>query len=149
VSRALPALLGALALAACGCTEKTAATEARSGLRVPLPDGWRATAVAGGLHVGPFGHVALQLESTTRPMPSLDELLRAVEREKVIVTQKEALDTFVGVRFRLGADGGEGFLGVRQAGTRTIWCATTREAAAADVEAAMTVCRSLSWDASG
>ncbi len=135
-------------LALASCSERAPADEARSSLRVPLPDGWKATAVAGGLHVGPPGHIALQLESTTRALPSLEALLAAVEHEKVKITAKEAIETFVAVRYRL-ADEGEAFLGVHRTGPRTIWCASTKGATADEVEAALTVCRSLSWDPAG
>jgi hypothetical protein len=132
-----------LALAA--CAERAPTDETRSSLRVPLPDGWKATAVAGGLHVGPPGHITLQLESTARPMPTVEAFLAAIDREKVKITSKEVIDGFVGVRYRL-ADDSEGFLGVRRTGPRTIWCASTKGTTADEVEAAMTVCRSLSWD---
>jgi hypothetical protein len=143
VKGALVALLTAWLL--CACPDKGAPQEPRSSLRVPLPDGWHATAVTGGLHVGPANHVVLQLESTSRELPTLEALLADLEREKVEIKQKESIDTFVGARYRVG-EGVEGFLGVRKAGPRTIWCATTREATLDEVEASMTVCRSLSWD---
>lgn len=130
-------------VAGLACADK-ATPEPRSSLRVPLPDGWKATAVAGGLHVGPAAHLTLQLESTAREFPAVDALVAAVEREKVTIVQKESSDTFVGVRYKLPE--GEGFLGVRQTGPRTIWCSTAKGVTAEEVEASMTVCRSLSWD---
>jgi hypothetical protein len=135
-----------MVLLSAACAEKPAPSEPRSSLRVPLPEGWKATAVAGGLHVGPPSHQTLQLESTTRELPTLDALAAAVEREKAILSDKESDGGFVAVRYRL-ADG-EGFLGVRQTGPKTIWCSTARGVSAAEIDAAMTVCRDLSWDAS-
>lgn len=135
--------LAVVLLAACDDT-KPAPVEPRSSLRVPLPDGWKASAVSGGLQVGPQGRVVLQLESTTRPMPDAGAFIAAVEREGAEVKQKESVDTFVGVRYSLGAR--EAFLGVRQTGPRTVWCSTTASAKSDEVEAAMTVCRSLSWE---
>lgn len=141
------AVLGWL-LAGCECSRPTAPPEARSSLRVPLPDGWRATAISSGLQVGPQGRVVLQLESTTRPFPTAESFLGAVEAEGVVVMQKESTDTFVGVRYSMSADGAtrDAFLGVRQTGPRTIWCSTAASARGDEVEAAMTVCRSLSWE---
>jgi len=127
------------------CAEK-AAPEPRSGLRVPLPEGWKATAVAGGLHVGPNSHETLQLESTARDLPTVEALAAAVEREKAQLIKKESSPGFVGVRYRL-ADG-EGFLGVRETGSKTIWCSTARGATAEEIDAAASVCRELSWDSS-
>lgn len=143
-----------LALLLVGCDEQKAAppvAEPRSSLRVPLPDGWKANAVSGGLHVGPQGKVVLQLESTTRPLPDAAEFLAAVEHEGVSVHEKESVPTFVGVRYSVSAEGAAGtkrdaFLGVRKTGPRTIWCSTTSTAKSEEVEAAMTVCRSLSWE---
>lgn len=142
-----------LALLLVGCDESKPApsnTEPRSSLRVPLPDGWKASAVSGGLQVGPQGRVVLQLESTTKPLPDAGAFIAAVEREGVTVQQKEAVESFVGVRYQVGVDGAtkprDAFVGVRKTGPRTIWCSTTASAKSDEVEAAMTVCRSLSWE---
>lgn len=143
-------LLAVLACGGCDCdgpASKPGAPE-RSSLRVPLPDGWRAAAVSGGLQVGPQGRVVLQLESTTRPLPDPVAFFEALQGEGVEVTQKESVDTFIGARYLVGAEGSrrDAFVGVRQAGPRTIWCSTTASAKSEEVEAAMTVCRSLSWE---
>jgi hypothetical protein len=129
-----------------GCSDPARPPEAR--LRVALPDGWRAAQLSNGLQVGPSGRVVLQLETTQRPFPSAEAFLAAVEREGVKVTEKEFVDTFLGVRYsvRSDAEAREAFLGVRQAGPRTVWCSTTGSARSDEVEAAMTVCRSLSWE---
>lgn len=145
--------LGLLVLA-CGCESSKPAAPTPpppSSLRVPLPDGWRATALSSGLQVGPEGRVVLQLESTTRPLPSLDGFLAAISAEEVEILEKESNDSFVGVRYSVSTEGApavkrEAFLGVRQTGPRTIWCSTTGSAKSDEVEAAMTVCKSLSWE---
>lgn len=142
------ALLALLGLCACdGATTKPTSPE-RSSLRVPLPDGWRAAAVSGGLQVGPQGRVVMQLESTTRPLPDAADFLEALAAEGVEILQKESVDTFVGARYFVGGEGSrrDAFVGVRRAGPRTIWCSTTASAKSEEVEAAMTVCRSLSWE---
>lgn len=139
-------------LAACACSEQgskpTPPAEPRSSLRVPLPDGWRAAQFTGGLQVGPNGRVVLQLESTTRPFPDAEAFLKAIEAEGAEIQEKELVDTFLGVRYSVTSHGEtrDAFLGVRQTGPRTIWCSTTGSARKEEVEAAMTVCRSLSWE---
>ncbi len=140
--------VAALVLAAgCESTKPVAPVEPPS-LRVPLPDGWRAAALSGGLQVGPQGRVVLQLESTTRPLPTPEAFVEAVNAEGVEILEKESVDAFIGVRYAVTAEGvkRDAFLGVRQTGPRTIWCSTTPSARSEEVEAAMTVCRSLSWE---
>jgi hypothetical protein len=144
VKRLVTALL---VLAACDDTKTT--PEARTSLHVALPEGWRASATKTGLLVGPEGRVVLELESTLKPLPDSATFLRALEREGVEVLKKESVDTFVGARYLISGPTTkrDAFLGVRQTGpTRTIWCSTTSSAKPDEVEAAMTVCRSLSWE---
>jgi hypothetical protein len=129
-----------LALGAC---PDSATSEGRVALRVPLPEGWRATKVTSGLHVGPAGQVTLQLETLAAPVPSLEQLLALLEHEKVDVISKESNSTYVGVRYRFGESADEGFLGVQQAQGRTVWCSTTRGTKGELMEAAMKVCRAL------
>ena len=143
----LAALFGVVALG-CACDESKSPAE-KSSLRVALPDGWKATSMSGGLQVGPSGRVVLQLESTTRPFPAAQDFVTAVQEEGVEIEEKESLETFVGVRYSVAVEGGErrpAFLGVRQTGPRTIWCSTTAGVKRDEIEAAMTVCRSLSWE---
>ena len=144
-------VVAALVLAACESTKTVTPAEPRSSLRVPLPDGWKATTLAGGtgLQVGPQGRVVLQLESTTRPLPTAEAFVSAISAEGVDILEKESIDAFVGVRYSVSAEVAgkrDAFLGVRQTGPRTIWCSTTSSAKRDEVEAAMTVCRSLSWE---
>ena len=142
----------ALLLAACERSQPPPpAPELPQGLRVPLPDGWKATAVGGDLHAGPQGRAVLKLEKTQRPLPTIEQLVAAVEKQGAVTQQKESISSFVGVRYSISGDGDdagrrEAFLGVRQTGPRTIWCSTTASARRDEVEAAMTVCRSLSWE---
>lgn len=141
-----------LLLAACERSQPPPpAPELPQGLRVPLPDGWKATAVGGDLHAGPQGRAVLKLEKTQRPMPTIEQLIAAVEGQGAVTQQKESISSFVGVRYSISVEGDDAgrrdaFLGVRQTGPRTIWCSTTASARRDEVEAAMTVCRSLSWE---
>ena len=98
--------------------------------------------------MGPQGRVVLQLESTTRPLPTPEAFVGAIVTEGVEILEKESVDTFIGVRYSMSAEGlkRDAFLGVRRTGPRTIWCSTTASAKSEEVEAAMTVCRSLSWE---
>ncbi len=134
-----------MAVGVVGCPDR-APDDPRPSLRVRLPDGWKATPSPGGLHVGPAGRVVLTLETSTRPFPTTDELFAAVAREKVDKTQKLETPPLVGVRYRLSDDGAEGFLGARRAGPRTVWCASTRGVTADELDAAIEVCRGVSFD---
>ena len=83
--------------------------------------------------------------------PMTVELARAIEATGAVPQQKESISSFVGVRYSIAVEGDDAgrrdaFLGVRQTGPRTIWCSTTASARRDEVEAAMTVCRSLSWE---
>jgi hypothetical protein len=139
-------VLLALVVGATGCPDRAAPEDARPSLRVRLPDAWKATPSPGGLHVGPPGRVVLQLETNTRAFPSGEELVAAVVREKVEKTQKLESPTFVGVRYRLTDEGLEGFLGARRAGPRTVWCASMKGASTDELDAAVEVCRGVSFD---
>lgn len=147
-------LAATLLFTACACENDKpppAAPEFPQGLRVPLPDGWKATTVGGDLHAGPLGRAVLKLEKTQRPLPTIEQLVAAIEKQGAVTQQRESISSFIGVRYSLAGDGDDAgrrdaFLGVRQTGPRTIWCSTTAAARRDEVEAAMTVCRSLSWE---
>ncbi len=134
-----------------GCADKPApAAEAPAGLRVPLPDGWRATAVGGDLTAGPPGRAVLKLEKKEGALPAADALVAAVQAQGAALQARASTRAFVGVRYTVGLDGDAGvreaFLGVKRAGPRTIWCSTTAAAKADEVEAARAVCEGLTWE---
>jgi hypothetical protein len=131
-----------------GCEDKTATAEARTSLKVPLPDGWKATASSTGLEVGPATAVVLLLESTSKPFPDELSFAQALGAERVDIFKKESSSEFIGFEYFLSTDGGHhvGFIGVRRVGARTIWCSTTAAARNDDVDAAMDVCHHLSWE---
>lgn len=146
---ALGALM-ALALAGCPSTPTPPPTPAveRSNLKVTLPDGWKATPSPGGLKAGPGARVVLELESSTRPLPTEAALVAAVQAQGGVVQQKKDVGDFVGVLYLLGdTDAGapSGFLGARQAGKKTVWCATTAGASASEVAQAWEVCARVRW----
>lgn len=141
-------LAGSLALLACLAPDAPSASpapEAKEGLRVGLPEGWVATPAGTGLDVGPKGRVVLQLEPSARALPSLEALLQQLTVQGVRVTQKDETGGFVGVRYALSLDGGggEGFVGVKRVGARTVWCATTGGASGAEVAEAYALCREV------
>ena len=86
MSRGTTAFALALGVAAssCTCAEASSRPPEKSSLHVPLPDGWKASALTGGLQVGPDGRTVLQLESTTRPFPAAQEFVTAVEGQGVL-----------------------------------------------------------------
>ncbi len=134
-----------------GCPDKPAVTPepAPAGLRVKLPDGWRASPLGADLVAGPQGRAVVKLEKSTRPLPSPDALAAAVEANGGSGLQKESSDSFSGVVYLIEAgDAGAkaAFLGARQTGPRTVWCSTTAAAEADEVAAAVNVCRNLSWE---
>jgi hypothetical protein len=141
--------LGALALAGCPpAPAPPAAAAERFNLKVTLPEGWRASPFAGGLAVGPGTRVVLELEPSTRPLPSRDALAAAVERQGGRILKTEDSMDFVGVAYLLsGGDGGapDGFLAVRRAGKKTVWCASTAGATSAEVAKAWDVCARVQW----
>lgn len=140
------ALLAAV-LGAGACDERPApvspeAPEVRTGLHIPLATGWRATPVVNGITAGPPGRPVLLLEDgTTRPFPDPTVLEHAVVAEGAKLLQKESLESFVGLRYSI--EGKEAFVGVRQAGTTAIWCSSLPGAKPDEVEAGLTVCRSI------
>lgn len=152
MNRALVAAFALLAGCECAGPAKptpVATPEPPSRLRVPRPEGWTATpASSGALQVGPQGRVVLQLESSERALPSVDALTAAVVAEEAEILQKESNESFVGVRYSIVVAGvkQEAFVGVRRVGAVTIWCATVGGARVEEVEQAMTVCRSVSWE---
>jgi hypothetical protein len=140
-------------LAACPTPSRApdaALTVARAGLKVPLPDGWKATVgPTGSLQVGPAGKTVLELESSSRPLPALAALEEAVASQDVGVLATEEAAGWVFVRYAVHADGGgaEAFLGVRQVGRRTVWCASVAGAEAEEVTQAAQVCERMGGEA--
>ncbi|MCC6336322.1 MAG: hypothetical protein IT380_20345 [Myxococcales bacterium] len=121
----------------------------RQGLKVPLPDGWKAAPGAGGLLLaGPAGRTVLELESSSRPLPTAAALLEALGAQDVYVVEEVESGDFVQVRYRLATDGGgeEAFLGVRRTGRLTVWCASVAGASPGEVQEAAGVCARLGQD---
>lgn len=141
--------LAALALGGCPSAPTPPPVVERSNLKVTLPDGWKASSSAGGLAVGPGARIVLELESSSRPLPTEDALAAAVMGQGGYIFQKEDVGDFVGVMYSLsGGDGGapDAFLGARRAGKKTVWCASTAGASSAEVAQAWEVCARVRWD---
>lgn len=149
---AWPALLTGAVLASGACTlgGKPAPRSGRSGLRVPLPEGWSAVPVGERLEAGLPGHPAVVLESREDALPSVDALAAAAQREGARSVEKESKSGFVAVRYLLAHDGGApapGFLAVKASGERRVWCSSAPGARADDLVLALGVCRDVSWEA--
>lgn len=144
-----PIALFALGLG-CESSKSTfdASGELRHGLRIQLPDGWKANPVGGELEIGPHGKVVLQLENTTKPLPDEAAFASAIEAEGCKVLDKYSSNTYISYKYSFIHQGNisEGFLGVHRLGERTIWCATTRGSTSEETALAMRLCRSLSWE---
>lgn len=132
-----------LLLAALGCPDKPAPP---TGLRVPLPEGWVATARGAGLSVGPRGRVVATLEPLGGEVPRPATLARAVTAEGASDVLEDEGTGYAAVRYTLGA-GRDGFLAVKRLGSRTVWCASTADATEGDVENGLALCRNLGADA--
>lgn len=126
------------ALAAGACTEAKSARPA--GLRVPLPEGWVATATASGvLEVGPKGRVVATLERRVAPRVPVEELSRAVESEGGAVVSAASSEDSVRVRYTRGAT--SGLLLVRPLDEKALLlCATLAVATPAEIDAAESMC---------
>lgn len=120
----------------------------RQGLRIQLPDGWKANPIGGDLQIGPPGKVVLQLENTTKPLPDETVFSSAIEAEGCKLLDKFSNNTYISYRYSFSHQGNsfEAFLGVHRLGERTIWCATTRGTTAEETTLAMKLCRNLSWE---
>jgi hypothetical protein len=121
------------------CPEPKSASNA---LRVPLPTGWVATAVPGGLTVGPKGRVVATLELRPQPVPRASELRDAVTDEGASGVLVDDGEGYAAVRYRLGAER-DAFLASKRVGARTVFCASTAQATPSEVDEGLALCRQL------
>jgi hypothetical protein len=118
---------------------------APSGLRVPLPEGWVATAAGTGLTVGPRGRVVVTLERRSGEVPLASELRDAVKDEGATEVLLDEGEGYAAVRYRLGPTR-DGFLAARRVGPRTVFCASTARASPTDVDDGLALCRQVGLD---
>lgn len=118
---------------------------APSGLRVPLPAGWVATAGATGLAVGPKGRVVVTLETRPGEVPRASELRDAAVEEGATEVLVDDGDGYAAVRYRLGPER-DAFLASKRVGRRTVFCASTAQATPTEVDDGLALCRQLNVD---
>jgi len=132
-------------LAACVASACAEPKPVPRGLRVPLPDGWVATASGGGeLAAGPKGRVVMTLERRPGPLPTLEVLTSAVEAEGGDVVRGSGATDAISVRYQKGA---LGFLAVRTLEGGLLLCASTPMLEPAELEAAEALCGSVRLEA--
>ncbi len=131
----------AAAVVALGACREKPAAKAPHELRVPLPDGWVATGSNERLFAGPRGTTVVSFESKLDELPDADALVAAVNAQKVTGVQTVVAPGFVGARYAV--EGQDAFVGVKQVGARTVWCASLQGASDAEVATGFTVCRDI------
>ena len=173
---ALRASLLALALLAAGCPEKKetaapstgsgaseGATErpspVRSGIKVPLPQGWSALVAAdSSFQAGPPGRPVLRVDvrrGEGEKLPSVEELTGSIHQQfsdfQVSLDQEEGDAQVTLVRITLApklTDGGLGphgpaLIGARRVGEDLFLCATLPGASGEEVRLATEACRDI------
>lgn len=145
------AALLALAAACPGNGKGTGSTNGAprpGGLKVPLPDGWKAAASDDGvLRVRTEGREVMTME--VRPddaLPLTDALEGAVAAGGGESLGALALPDGVLLRFRV-ATGAEGVLGVRRFGGRRLLCASEPMAQQAELKTVARLCSEAEWAA--
>ncbi|WP_095961401.1 hypothetical protein [Corallococcus macrosporus] len=165
-----PASLLALSLlGGCkGCGQQGAASDtgedgrpsaSRSGVKVPLPDGWSAqVAPDDSFQAGPPGRPVLRVDlkrGEGAQLPSIETLVERVREElkdfEFSLDQEEETERYSLLRITLAprlADGGvgpeaPGFFGARRVGNDLFLCASLPGASAEDVLRATDACREI------
>ncbi|MBL8953129.1 MAG: hypothetical protein JNK82_20295 [Myxococcaceae bacterium] len=118
------------------------------GLKVPLPEGWRASASDDGvLHVRTEGREVMTME--VRPdsaLPSSDGLEAAIGEGGGESLGALPLPDGALMRYRV-ATGAEGVLGVRRVGGRRLLCSSEPAAQQAELKTVAKLCSDAEWSA--
>jgi hypothetical protein len=151
VIRRVGALLLLLA-AACpdgqgGGGSKPSSTKA-GGLKVPLPEGWRAAATDDGvLHVKTEGREVMTMEvRADSALPATDALEGSIAEGGGESLGALALPDGVLLRFRVST-GAEGVLGVRRFAGHRLLCASEPSAQQAELKTVARLCSEAEWAA--
>jgi hypothetical protein len=149
VSRGVGALLLLMA-AACpngqgGGGDKPSA---KGGLKVPLPEGWRAAASDDGvLHVKTEGREVMTMEvRADSALPATDALEASIAEGGGESLGALALPDGVLLRFRI-ATGAEGVLGVRRFAGHRLLCASEPGAQQGELKTVARLCSEAEWAA--
>jgi hypothetical protein len=139
-------LLGALLLTAAACPDKVAGPQKPGGLKVPLPDGWKASAGDDGvLRVKTEGReVMTMVVRADSALPATDALEGAVAEGGGESLGALALPDGVLLRFRV-ATGAEGVLGVRRFGGRRLLCSSEPQVQQAELKTVAQMCSEAEW----
>ncbi|WP_338872607.1 hypothetical protein [Myxococcus stipitatus] len=164
------ALLALCLLSGCkGCKEESASPGAsppdgtaqthRSGVKVPLPEGWSAqVAPDDSFQAGPPGRPVLRVDlrrGQGEQLPSVEKLVERVREEsknfEISLDQEEQKETYSLLRVTLAPklpDGGVGLpspalFGARRVGSDLFLCATLPGASPEDVRLATEACRDI------
>ena len=119
-----------------------------SGLKVPLPEGWKATASDDGvLKVKTEGREVMTMEvRADAALPATDALEGAVSEGGGESLGALALPDGVLLRFRVST-GAEGVLGVRRLAGRRLLCASEPQAQQAELKTVARLCSEAEWAA--
>ena len=135
--------LGAWLLACPG--ERAQPAKRPAGLKVPLPDEWRALPDGEVLHVTAQGREVMTLTmQEDAPLPSTDALEASVAKGGGESLGALALPDGVLLRFRV-AQGAEGVLGVRRLAGRTLLCASEPQAQQSELKKVAQMCSDTEW----
>lgn len=142
---AIVVLLGSAAWL--GCPEGGGKVAPRpSGLKVPLPDGWKAAAAADGvLHVRTEGRDVMTMEvKGDEALPGVEALEASISDGGGESLGALALPDGVLLRFRI-ATGAEGVLGVRRFAGHRLLCASEPAAQQAELKTVARLCTEAEW----
>ncbi len=144
----------ALLFAAAACPDNGSgsgggkAPAGKGGLKVPLPEGWKASASEDGvLHVRTEGREVMTME--VRPddaLPLTDALEASIAAGGGESLGALALPDGVLLRFRV-ATGAEGVLGVRRVGGRRLLCSSEPMAQQGELKTVARLCSEAEWTA--
>lgn len=113
---------------------------------MPLAEGWVATPTEAGLAIGPKGKTVATLELKSQALPRAHELATAATAEGATDVTLDEGQGYAAARYVLG-EGRGGFLAVKQVAGRTVWCASTADASAHELDDGLAACRNLSNEA--